>query len=179
MDLRQRRTLCRATAVLGLEPAARVFPADVSVPRDEKQLRLIQLIVSRANPAWHAAIEVRASLDAAGHRAMDLVLGSAIEVCDIEVERDLADFQSQLRANLLKRDLLAQRESRPVRFILALPDTRRLRELDRRFAPLIRATLPAPSRHIWACIRSGKPIGADGLLWLPPVGRAGPPPRAR
>jgi hypothetical protein len=70
---------------------------------------------------------------------------------------------------MLKRDLLAQRDSRPVRFILALPETRRLRLLVRDYRPLIDKTLPVRSRQIWSFIRTGKPVGGDGLLWLPPI----------
>lgn len=161
--------LCELTASLGLELNARVFPTDQITVRDVRQLELAQLIVQRANAAWHPAIEAPASPDPADHRAVDLLLGSAVELCAIEIERDLANFEGQLRADMLKRDLLAQRDSRPVRFILALPETRRLRLLVRAFRPLIDRTLPVPSRHIWSAIRTGKPVGGDGLLWLPPI----------
>ena len=128
-----------------------------------------QLRDFNSHVAWHPAIEAPASPDPADHRAVDLLLGSAVELCAIEIERDLDNIESQLHADQLKRDLLAQRDSRPVRFILALPETRRLRLLVRAFRPLIDRTLPVPSRHIWSAIRTGKPVGADGLLWLPPI----------
>ncbi len=166
------RVLCQLTAALGLDFAPRIYPADGIAVRDERQLRLVRLIVARTNPSWHPSIESRASPDPSDHRAIDLLLSSAVEVCALEVERDLQDVQGQLRADLLKRDLVAQRESRPVRFVLALPDSRRLRRLVRTFAPLFATLLPASSRHVWASIRSGKPIGADGLLWLPSTGPA-------
>lgn len=78
----------------------------------------------------------------------------------------------QLRGDLLKRDLLQQRESRPVRFVLALPRTRRLREIVRANESVLRAALPLSSRQVWSALRSGRPLGADGLLWLPPTGVA-------
>lgn len=175
------RLLSIITAALSLELSLRVYPANDVPLRDEKQLRHVQSIVSVAHPGWSPLIEARVSSDPRDLRAVDLLLRSAVELCDIEVERDLRDFQAQLRADLRKRDALAERESRPVRFVLALPDTRRMRTLARDYAPLIHATFPAPSRHIWASIRSGRPIGADGLLWLPPItaspagaGSAGP-----
>lgn len=161
--------LCHLTTALGLDFSARVYPADGVMVRDERQLQLIRMIAARAGPVWRASVEAPVSPDPSDHRAIDLVLGSGVEVCAIEVERDLRDFQAQFRADLLKRDVLAQRESRPVRFILALPENRRLRTLMRSFAPVISMTLPASSRHIWACIHSGRPVGADGLLWLPSV----------
>jgi transcriptional regulator with XRE-family HTH domain len=156
-------------AALGLELSMRVYPAKGIVLRDEKQLRHVEHLVAVAHPSWSPLVEARASTDPQDMRAIDLVLRSAVEVCCFEVERDLRDWQAQLRADLLKRDALAAREARPVRFILAVPDTRRMRALVRDHAPFIRATLPAPSRHIWASIRSGKPIDADDLLWLPPM----------
>jgi transcriptional regulator with XRE-family HTH domain len=160
--------LSRLTVELALDFSARVYPADDLVLRDERQLRQVGLIVARKGAAWHASLEARVGVDSRDHRAIDIVLATALEVWAVEVERDLSNFQEQLRGDLLKRDLLAQRESRPVRFILALPDTRRLRALVRAHEPLIRETLPASSRQIWACLRTGTPLGADGLLWLPP-----------
>jgi len=160
--------LSRLTVELALDFSARVYPADDLVLRDERQLRQVGLIVARKGAAWHASLEARVGVDSRDHRAIDIVLATALEVWAVEVERDLSNFQEQLRGDLLKRDLLAQRESRPVRFILALPDTRRLRAVVRAHQPLIRETLPASSRQIWACLRLGTPLGADGLLWLPP-----------
>ena len=160
--------LSRLTVELALDFSARVYPADDLVLRDERQLRQVGLIVARKGAAWHASLEARVGVDSRDHRAIDIVLATALEVWAVEVERDLSNFQEQLRGDLLKRDLLAQRESRPVRFILALPDTRRLRAIVRTHLPPIRETLPASSRQIWACLRTGTPLGADGLLWLPP-----------
>ncbi len=158
--------ICRATAALGLDFSARVFPSNTIRVQDEKHLGLVNAIVAAAHSAWHPTIEAQVSLDPSDLRAIDLLLASAIEVLAAEVERDLHNFQEQLRRDLAKRDLLADQESRPVRMILALPDTRRLRELVRDHHALIARTLPATSRHIWQCIREGRPVGADGLLWI-------------
>ena len=161
-------TLVRITSALALDLSVRAFPSTRVRIRDERQLARIGFIAARASSLWHPQIEARVTTDPADARAIDLVLASAIEVAAIEVEGDLADFQGQLRPDLAKRDLLAAHESRPVRFVLALPDTRRLRGIIREHASLVARVLPASSRHIWASIRSGNPIGADGLLWLPP-----------
>lgn len=158
--------VCRATSVLGLDFNPRVFPSETIRVRDERQLDLVRAIVSSAHALWHPALEARVSSDPKDLRAIDLVLGSSVELVATEVERDLRNFQEQLRRDLAKRDLLAGRESRPVRFILALPDTRRLRGLVHDHQALITRTLPASSRQIWACIREGRPVGADGLLWI-------------
>lgn len=161
--------LTRLCVAVGLDLSARAFPADGVVIRDQRQMAYVGLIASRAHAAYHPALEVRVGRDSTDHRAIDLVLASAVEVWATEVERDLADFQMQLRADQLKCELLAEREARPVRFVLALPATRRLREIVRAHEPAVRAALPASSRQIWACLRSGRPLGSNGLLWLPPT----------
>jgi transcriptional regulator with XRE-family HTH domain len=160
--------LCALTAAVGLDLNAQVFPSKGIRVRDERQLAYVRHLIDQANPLWHPTIEARVTPDPSDNRAIDLVLASAIEMLAMEVERDLRDYQGEVRPDLAKRDLLASRESRPVRFILALPDTRRLRQFIRDNEALVARTLPAPSRHIWSSIRSGKPVGADGVLWLPP-----------
>ncbi|HET8570308.1 MAG TPA: helix-turn-helix transcriptional regulator [Candidatus Limnocylindria bacterium] len=160
-------TLCRITTALALDLNVRAFPSTRVRIRDERQLARIGFITARASTLWHPQLEVRVTPDPADARAIDLVLSSAVEVVAVEVEGDLADFQAQLRPDLAKRDLLAARESRPVRFVLALPDTRRLRGIVKDHASLVARTLPASSRHIWASIRSGNVVGGDGILWLP------------
>jgi transcriptional regulator with XRE-family HTH domain len=161
-------TLCRLTTALALDLNVRAFPSTRVRIRDERQLARIGFITARASTLWHPQLEVRVAHDPADARAIDLLLSSAVEVVAVEVEGDLADFQAQLRPDLAKRDLLAARESRPVRFVLGLPDTRRLRGIVRDHASLVARTLPASSRHIWASIRSGNVVGGDGILWLPP-----------
>ncbi len=159
--------LCALTMPMGLELNARIFPANGVTVRDERQLNLVRYIVERASPLWQTRIEARVTPDPSDSRGIDLVLGSSLEILAIKVERDLADFQAQLRRNLAKRDMLATHESRPVRFILALPDTRRLRGIIRDNEALIARTLPVSSRRIWASIRAGRSVGSNGLLWLP------------
>lgn len=161
-------TLCRLTTALALDLNVRAFPSTRVRIRDEQQLARIGFITARASTLWHPQLEVRVAHDPADARAIDLLLSSAVEVVAVEVEGDLADFQAQLRPDLAKRDLLAARESRPVRFVLGLPDTRRLRGIVGDHASLVARTLPTSSRRIWASIRSGNVVGGDGILWLPP-----------
>lgn len=162
------RLLCALTAAVGLDMNAQVFPSKGLRVRDERQLAYVRHVVDSAHALWHPTVEARVTPDPSDTRAIDLVLASAIEMLAIEVERDLRDYQGEVRPDLAKRDLLALHESRPVRFVLALPDNRRLRQFIRENEALVARTLPASSRHIWSCIRSGKPVGADGVLWLPP-----------
>jgi hypothetical protein len=133
--------------------------------RDSGQLRLVEAIVAASDPAtWRARTEVPVS--SADRRAADLVLESAVEVAHIEAERLITDMQAQVRAASLKRDLLANRYDRPVRLILAVPDTRTMRRLVREHAGLLARTLPVPSLAIWRSIRTGRAIGGDGLLFI-------------
>jgi transcriptional regulator with XRE-family HTH domain len=164
--------LTRLCLSVGLDFSPRAFPADGVLIRDERQTKLVGLLVDSAHQSYHASVEMRVGADPRDQRAIDLVLASAVEVWATEVERDIADLQMQLRGDLLKRDLLQQRESRPVRFVLALPRTRRLREIVRANESVLRAALPLSSRQVWSALRSGRPLGADGLLWLPPTGVA-------
>lgn len=161
--------LCALTTAVGLDLNAQTFTTKGLRVRDERQLAFVRYIVDQSHSLWHPTIEARPTPDPSDSRAIDLVLASAIEVLAIEVERDLRDYQGEIRPDLAKRDLLASRESRPVRFILALPDNRRLREFIRDNEAIIARTLPGSSRQIWSCIGSGKPVGTDGVLWLPPT----------
>lgn len=99
-------------------------------------------------------------------RAADLLLEAPAEVVQVEIERALLDIQAQLRAAQLKRAALAERLARPVRLVIALPDTRRNRAVVREHS-VLGAALPTPSKRVLASLRSGSPIGADGLLWVP------------
>jgi hypothetical protein len=100
-------------------------------------------------------------------RAADLLLISSDEVLHIEVERALVDLQAQLRAAQRKRSVLADGYDRPVRLVIGLPDTRRARSIVRSLQPAIQAALPQTSAQARRAIRSGMPLGADGLLFIP------------
>ncbi len=132
--------------------------------RDSGQLRVAAHVVSALHRAWTARFEV--PVRPGDRRAADVVLSHAGELVELEVERSLVDFQAQLRAAQVKRLSLAERESRPVRLVLAVPDTSATRERIRVHRELIGEALPASSRTIWSALRSGEPIGADGLLFV-------------
>ena len=133
---------------------------------------MIEAIVAGSDPGtWRARTEVPVS--STDRRAADLVLESAVEVAHIEAERMITDLQAQVRAASLKRDLLANRYDRPVRLILAVPDTRSMRQLVREHAGFVARTFPVPSHAIWRSIRSGRAIGGDGLLFIRVGGRLG------
>src|SRR5439155_26135016 len=88
------------------------------------------------------------------------------EILHIEIERALVDFQAQLRSAQLKREALAAVEARPVRLVIAVPDTRATRARLEPLGDLIARTLPAQSPVIWRAIPSGEPLQRDGILFV-------------
>jgi transcriptional regulator with XRE-family HTH domain len=158
-------SMVRVARVLGMILSLRLFPGDGLKLRDSGQLDVADTIRSQA----HASVRVRLEEPIAygnDRRAADMVLETPIELVMLEIERGLADFQAQYRAAQLKRATLSERLGRTVRLVIAVPDTRRNRELLRQHEALIRTALPVSSRQIWAAIRTGQPIGGDGLLWV-------------
>lgn len=165
---------CRLAAGCGTELSIRLYPADGVSLRDSGQMRLAEEIATAAHPAWHIRLEH--PVGDGSRRAHDIVMELASEIDAVEIERGFADVQGQLRAAQLKRDVLAQRSDRPVRLILAVPDTASVRRVVREHAALFARTMPIPSRRIWQAIRSGTPIGGDGILFVPPATPARPAP---
>jgi transcriptional regulator with XRE-family HTH domain len=154
---------CRLAAAAGSELSLRLFPTSGVSLRDSGQLGLAEIIVSETDRSWRARMEVSVG----NGRAHDLVLDRPEEVAAIEIERAFVDMQGQTRRGQSKRETLAEHESRPVRLILAVPDTRAKRQLVREHAEYLGRVLPIPSRTIWRAIREGHPIGGDGILFIP------------
>jgi transcriptional regulator with XRE-family HTH domain len=159
-------TRCRLAAACGTELGWRLYPSSSLGLRDSGQLGLAQAIVQNAHPRWTPALEVPVGED--DLRAADVVLESGDEVLHIEVERTLVDFQAQLRAAQLKRERLAARLRRPVRLVIAVPDTRAIRARLAPHADLIARTLPISSRAIWIAVRGLTALGGDGILFVRP-----------
>lgn len=156
--------LARIAAVCDHELSIRLFPAAGSGLRDSRQLGLAQQIVAEAHPAWHSATEVPVA--DGDPRAADLVFDHPAEVAEVEVESGLVDFQAQFRRSQLKREALAARQERPVRLVIAVPDTSAIRQRVGEHAEFVRRMLPISSRAIWQALRHGTPIGGDGLLFV-------------
>ena len=157
-------TLFQIAASVGLQPVLNLYPNGRVRLRDTGQLAIANLLIDRAGPAWRPILEHPIG-KAPDLRAADLVFVSAQEVLDLEIERNLADLQAQLRSGMLKRDALAERYKIPVRFVLVLPDTHRLRGIVAD-APALKAVLPMSSSDVLAAIGKGMPLGGDGLLWV-------------
>lgn len=152
----------------GHDLALRLFATDGSRLRDRGQVRLIELIIYRAAAAWHASTEVPTGADGSDPRAIDLVLASAVEVLAIEVQRHIADAQAETRRHLLKRDALQAHGRRPVRYLLALPDTRRMRDLVRDHRTLCRSLFPISSRRAWTASVAVGPLAVMRSSGCPP-----------
>lgn len=160
-------TACAMSLAVGHDLSVRVYQGRGVALRDSGQFTAVQLLVSQAHASWHPRIEHPVSRSSADRRAADLVLIGATEVIHVEVERGLVDFQAQVRACQLKRAALAELLDRPVRLVVAVPGTRRMREKVAALQPGLGVALPLPSAAVWRSIRSGTALNGDGLLLLP------------
>ncbi len=155
---------CRLAAACGHELGWRLYPVSTPRLRDSGQLAIAQTIVNAADGRWKARLEVPVA--PGDRRAADLLLSGANEFLHIEIERALVDFQAQLRAAQLKREALGEHEDRPIRLVLAVPDSRATRARLAPFDQVIARALPATSATAWRAIRGGEPLGADGMLFV-------------
>lgn len=112
--------------------------------------------------------ELRLARTAAGLTQWQLArLAGVSQSVVSRAERALANLQAQLRAAQLKRSALTEQLGQAVRLVMAVPDTRRARRVIQELLPVLRSALPASSRAVRVSIRSGSPLGADGILFLP------------
>jgi hypothetical protein len=161
------RVRCRLAAGAGYELGWRLYPVSTVGLRDSGQLAIAQAISTRAHRSWTTSLEVPVAPGDA--RAADLLLIGAQEVLHLEIERALVDIQGQLRSARVKREVLAdqgQYRDRPVRLVLAVPDTRAARLRLAPVTALLSGTLQADSKRIWEAIQAGTPLGCDGLLFV-------------
>ncbi len=155
---------CRLAAGCGHELGWRLYPVATVRLRDSGQLGLAQSIVQSLHGTWQARLEVPVSPGSA--QAADILIARPDELVQIEVERSLVDFQAQLRVAQLKRESLAQGHDRPIRLIIAVPDTTATRNRLGPYADVLRKTMPTTSRRIASALRSGEPVGGDGILFV-------------
>lgn len=161
--------LVAAADAVGLDLVCQAYPGREPGLRDSGRLRMAAMLSGMASPAWRVTLE-----EPAGDHgeAIDQVFWGGSEILAIELERFLLDWQGQSRRWMLKREWLAARHARPVRLIVVVTDTRRNRTAVGPFLPMIERSLPAGSRAVLRAIRTGEPLGGDGLCWVrPPVRR--------
>lgn len=156
-------TLCAVSDAVGLDAVIRAYPGRGTSLRDRGQLIIADQLSHAAHPAWTVSLEVTAGDHG---QAIDQVLWGADEILAIEIIRHLGDYQAQYRSLSLKRDWLSGQHRRPVRLVLAVEDLRSNRTALWPHIRLLTSALPAGSRQIWHAIRTGRPLGLDGLLWV-------------
>lgn len=153
-----------ALSAVGLDLVLKAYLSSGPAVRDARHALLIDHLRRIAAIHRHARIEV-----AAGDHgeAADLVLYGDREALHLEVERRVVDIQAQLRSATRKREVLAEANpDRLVRLVLVVEDTKRNRAAMQLHLPLLISQLPRTSREILKALRTGAPLGADGLLWL-------------
>lgn len=164
---------------IGLRLWAKAYPAKPPSLRDTGQLELVTSVTKQAHSAWRPAMEL--VVDPKSGRAADLVLFGPDEIQHQEFERNLLDWQAQYRSGRVKQELLTGMHQRPVRFVLAIEDTHRNREILKPHMASIRAELPASSRGSggrYAVVGRSDATGSSGFDGLvvthrtPPVARS-------
>ena len=156
-------TLCAVGAAVGLDLVLQDYPANPPSLRDSGQLAVAQFLCSLAHASWKPQLEVSAGDHG---EAIDVGFFGAGEIVDVEVDRLILDWQRQYRRNALKRDYLAAQHRRPVRLVMAIEDTIRNRNAVAPHLAVIRDVLPAGTREVLRALRSGEPLGRDGLIWI-------------
>ena len=157
------RTLCAVTDAVGLDLVIRAYPGTGTSLRDRGQMAIAEYLAGVAHSAWRVSLEVTAGEFG---QAIDQVLWGTDEILAVEIIRHMADYQAQYRSVSLKRDWLAAKHERPVRLVLAVEDLRSNRAVLMPHLVLVRSVLPAGSRQIMDALRSGRPLGCDGLAWV-------------
>lgn len=156
-------TLCAVGEAAGLDIVLRAYPGRSPSLHDTGQLQQVRILMTQAHRQWQPQIEVAVGPHG---QAIDMVLFGAAEIQAHEVERMATDFQAQLRRADEKRMALAAKHQRPVRLVMVIEDTTRNRAAVAPHLDVVRARLPAGPREVLASLRSGGPLGKDGLLWL-------------
>lgn len=156
-------TMCAVAEAAGLDVVLRAYPGKQPSLRDTGQLEQVEWLIAQADRYWVPEIELAVGPHG---EAIDAVFFATTEIHAYEVERTVGDWQDQNRRADGKRQMLAAQHGRPVRLVVAIEDTVRNRNVLAPHASVIRAALPAGSREVFASLRSGQPLGRDGLLWV-------------
>jgi transcriptional regulator with XRE-family HTH domain len=156
-------SLVAATGAVGLDLVCRIYPGRPPGLRDSGQLAIAQALAAIAHPTWRVSFEQRAGDHG---EAIDEVFWGPDEIIATEIERYALDWQSQFRRDSLKRDWLAANESRPVRLVVVVLDSKQNRSALSPFAAALKLALPAGTRQVMHAIRTGTPLGSDGLCWF-------------
>jgi len=154
-------TLCRLSAVVGLDLWVRTYPGGEPV-RDAAHLALFETFRSIVGPGLRIRAEVPIG-DPRDQRAWDATIEDVAGIgCGIELDTRLIDAQDQLRRVMRKR-----RDSGIDRVLLVFADTRANRVALRAAMGLISAEFSLDDHAIRAALASGTIPPRNGVLLLP------------
>ena len=156
-------TMCAVAEAVGLDIVIRAYNGRAPSLRDTEQLAAANQLRSRAHSSWQPDVEL---LIGPHGESIDLAFFGPSEIWALEIERMATDFQAQYRRADRKREALAALHQRPVRLVLAIEDTRRNRAALEPHLAFIRSVMPAGTREVLGCLRTGQPLGRDGLIWI-------------
>ena len=151
--------LSRLLSVVGLELAARAYPAGSAI-RDRPQLQLL----GRLRPEVHARIGWQAEVPIGPPgdlRAWDVVLLISGERIGVEAETRLVDLQAVQRRIALKC-----RDSGISKVILLLSNTRTNRSAVRALATSIKDSFPTPGSTALQALREGRSPPDSAIVLL-------------
>ena len=156
-------TMCAVAEAVGLDVVLRTYDGRTPTLRDTGQLAFAEGLCAQAHASWHPSIEL---LVGKHGESIDVGFFGPQEIWALEVERMATDFQAQYRRANRKREALAALHQRPARLVLVVEDTRRNRAALEPHLAFIRSTLPAGTREVLGALRTGRPLGRDGLVWM-------------
>jgi hypothetical protein len=159
-------TICAVGAAVGLRISVKTYPAEQPSLRDSGQLRVAEYLIGQAHPSLTPALEPPSVM----HSGVRLISSSSARRKSSTTKLSVGCLTSSPRTGAanLKRESLQAQHSRPVRLVLAIEDTQRNRALVAPHQQTIQTALPATSSEILRALRTGIPLGRDGLLWVRP-----------
>lgn len=152
-------TLARASAVVGLDLAARAYPGGRPI-REARHAALLNRLRGRLHLSLRWSVEVPLP-NAGDQRAWDAMIRGADWRYGVECELNPIDGQAALRRIALKK-----RDGGVDDVILLVPDTRQGRLFKREYEELIRADYPISAGVALRRLADGHNPGGSALVTL-------------
>jgi transcriptional regulator with XRE-family HTH domain len=142
-------TYAKLAVPLGADVAARLYPNTGPLIRDRHQARIVEALVERLHPRWHAELEVAVRQPARGW--IDVVLSEprGVNLVAVEVESDIRRIEQVVRWSRAKADALRSSDLWPgdaeprVSQLLIVRQTRSTRSTAVAFAAQLSLAYPA------------------------------------
>jgi hypothetical protein len=149
-------------AVVGLELAAKAYPANADAVRDSGQARVLTRLSTRIASSLVWKLEVPLPIPG-DRRAWDATITATDRRWryGVEAETHPDDGQATLRRLMLK-----QRDGGMDGVILLLPDTRQARAFLRDFGPMLRASFPVPGATALRRLEAGEDPHGNAVIVL-------------